>query len=130
MAGYTVEEFEEEDEEEKRHGTERQTLDAREAAYREYQKYVQDAYKHPIGFGGDPTITGFGERGNVGQREGGTGMFDCEESADVPNAATHSESARHRDHSTVEQMMRDHQNKMADVYDKFDCELSEKWRRL
>jgi hypothetical protein len=64
---------------------------------------------------------------------GGTGMVDddyVENAQDiVRNAATHTESARRRDHRTVAQMMRDHQNKMADIYNKLDYELSEKWRR-
>jgi hypothetical protein len=111
---------------------ERQTSDAairaRDAAYADYERDLVNAYKNPPGFGGDPSITSFG---SVGQREGGTGMLDYEANAEdiVRNAATHTESARRRDHRTVAQMMRDHQNKMADIYEKFDHELSEKWRR-
>jgi hypothetical protein len=119
--------------EEEEHGTERQSsgaMRARDAAYRDYKKYLNDAWKTPVGFGGDPSIS-FGERGSVGQREGGTGMLDCEENAEdiVRNAARHTESAHRRDYHTPEQMMRDHQNKMADIYSKLDHELSEAWRR-
>jgi hypothetical protein len=114
---------------------ERQTSDAmraRDAAYRDYEIELVNAYKTPMGFGGDPSITSFGVRGSVSQREGGTGMLDYEANAEdvVRNAATHTESACRRDHRTVAQMMRDHQNKMADIYEKFDHELSEKWRGL
>jgi hypothetical protein len=47
------------------------------------------------------------------------------------NAQIHHEglSARRTDSRSVKQMMRDHQNKMADIYDKLDYELSETWRR-
>jgi hypothetical protein len=63
----------------------------------------------------------------------GTGTVPAvyEESAER-NAETHHEGLgrnRRVDHRTVAQMMRDHQNKMADIYDKFDHELSEAWRR-
>jgi hypothetical protein len=56
MAGYSVEEFEEEDEE--KHGTERQTSDAamraRDKAHADYEKRITTAYLNPAGFGGDP----------------------------------------------------------------------------
>jgi hypothetical protein len=41
-----------------------------DAAYRDYEQGLTTAYKTPPGFGGDPTITGIGERGSIGQREG------------------------------------------------------------
>jgi hypothetical protein len=52
-----------------------------------------------------------------------------EEESFVRNAATHAESAHRRDHRTVEQMIHDHQNNMAEIYHQLDRELSEKWRR-
>jgi hypothetical protein len=125
---------EEEDDEQERH-SERQTSDAamraRDAAYRNYEDQLVNAWKNPVGFGGDDTITGFSKRGSIVQRESGTGMLDCDENAEdiVRNAATHTESARCRDYCTVEQMMHDHQNRMGDIYDKLDHELSERWRR-
>jgi hypothetical protein len=155
---------------------------AKQCAYTDYQTALCDAYKNP-GFGGDPTITGAGERGTVGQREGdrwtrdgwpgrlargadgklfckpdrrirtdtaservcpncdGSGEVDgeecdtCggtgyEETAEeiVRNGSRHVELA-HPDHRMVDQMMQDHQNKMASIYDELDRELAEAWRR-
>jgi hypothetical protein len=93
---------------------------ARQAAYDTYHTTLENAWRGNAdpGFGGDDTC-------------GGTGMVDhYEENAEdiVRNAATHTESARHRDHRTA-QMMRDHQNEMADIYDKLDHDLSQAWRR-
>jgi hypothetical protein len=104
-----------ETETEERHGTERHTSDAVRAsdtAYRDYEDQLVNAWKTPVGFGGDPSIS-FGERGSVRQREGGTAMLDCEENAEdiVRDAARHTEAARSRDHRTAEQMMRDHQTR-------------------
>jgi len=49
------------------------------------------------------------------------------------NTSTHHEGlGRNRqrvDHRTIAQMMYDQQNKMTDIYDTFDRELSEAWRR-
>jgi hypothetical protein len=42
--------------------------------------------------------------------------------------ACHGEGSVPSDYRTVAQMMRDHQNQMADIYEKFDHELSEAWR--
>ena len=108
-----------------------EAMRARDAAYRDYEQSLTTAYKNPVGFGGDPSIRGLSKRGSVRQREGGTGMLDCEENAEdiVRDAARHTKSAHRRDYHTPEQMMRDHQNKMADIYDKLDHELSETWRR-
>jgi DnaJ-class molecular chaperone len=66
---------------------------------------------------------------------GGTGMPAYEGNAEEAerNTETHHEglgrNRRRVDHRTVQQAMRDHQNKMADIYDKLDHELSETWRR-
>ena len=60
---------------------------------------------------------------------------DYEQTEDeVPeNTSTQHEGLGHNrrrvDHRTVAQMMYDHQNKMTDIYDKLDHELSEAWRR-
>jgi hypothetical protein len=51
-----------------------------------------------------------------------------EEESFVRNAATYTESTHRRDHRTVEQMIHDHQNNMAKIYDKFDRELGERWK--
>jgi hypothetical protein len=118
------------EEEEEEDGT-TDAMRARDNAYFDYERDLTSAYKNPVGFGGDPSITGAGERGPVGQREGGTSMLVYKENADniVGNAPTHTESACRRDHRTMQQMMRDHQNKMTEIYDKLDHELSERWRR-
>jgi hypothetical protein len=52
-----------------------------------------------------------------------------------PDNGAGSPGPRHRldpglaDHRTVAHMMCDHQNKMTDIYDKFDHEPSETWKR-
>jgi hypothetical protein len=56
---------------------------------------------------------------------------ESDEAETFENTQTHHEGlgARHTDSRSIKQMMRDHQNKMADVYDELDQELSETWRR-
>jgi flagellar biosynthesis GTPase FlhF len=54
---------------------------------------------------------------------------ETEEETDDDDELERQTSDHRRDHRTVAQMMRDHQNKMADIYDKLDHELSETWRR-
>jgi hypothetical protein len=90
----------------------------RDKAYEDYQRDLVDAYKTPVGFGGDPTITGFGERGSVGQRAGDVctidgkaghlkmvnGALQC-----VPNRADAADSRQA-------------------TYDAYDADLREAWR--
>jgi hypothetical protein len=87
---------------------------ARDAAYHDYEKALTTAYKNPICHG----------EGSV--------PADYEDEIEEHVSSHHEGMGRNRrrvDHRTVAQMMRDHQNKMTDIYDKLDHELSEAWRR-
>jgi hypothetical protein len=92
--------------------------DGREHAYAAYEARLRDSYKTPAG-----AEEGDGERfcpecegSGLDQK-----LADCQ--------ACHGEGSVPSDYRNVAQMTRDHQNKMADIYDKLDHELSETWRR-
>jgi hypothetical protein len=145
-------------EEEEEHGTERQTSDAamraRDKTYADYEKDLVDAYRIPPSFQG--VLRGGGLSPDIVQRGWGDATCertcpDCDGSGEIGggecetcaangvveqnaegimrNANVHPESTRRVDCRSVTQMMRDHQNKMSDAYDKLDRELSETWRR-
>jgi len=78
-------------------------LCACDAARRDYETVLVNAYRTPVGFG------------------------DPDNGADSPGPRHQLDPGR-VDHRTVAQMMCDRQNKTADIYDKLDHELSERWR--
>jgi hypothetical protein len=98
--------YEEEDE------RERQTSDAamraRDAAYRDYERTLTNAYKNPVG----------------------TDAAPYEQSAEeiVHNASTHTESARRLDARSVQQAMRDHAARMDQIYRQYDSAIRDAWR--
>jgi hypothetical protein len=105
------------------------------AAHADYQRELCDSWKKPVGFGGDPSITGAGEHGQQGSREGDPCMRDglagvlrmgaaglyCDIGDDEPDDAS--------DNRSVQQIIRDHQERMSDVYAAHDAEISQAWRR-
>jgi Phage Terminase len=102
----------------------------RHAAYADYERALCDEYKaHASPPAGAYPYTAAA----VGKSCDGSVPSDHEGNEDeaFENAQIHHEglSARRTDSRSVKQMMRDHQNKMADIYDKLDYELSETWRR-
>jgi hypothetical protein len=118
---------------------------ARDAAYSDYERELTTAWRGNRSRADaaaertcpDCDGSGLGKYGDTCKTCSGTGTVpaDYEESAEEAerNAETHHEglgrNRRRVDHRTIEQMMHDHQNKMTDVYDKLDHELSETWRR-
>jgi hypothetical protein len=117
--------------------------DARERAYAAYEARLRDAYKTPEEGNGDrrfcPKCDGAGLDQNLAEcplcHGEGTVPADYEGDEDevLENTETHTEGMGHNrrrvDHRTVAQMMRDHQVRMSSIYEKFDHELSEAWRR-
>jgi DnaJ-class molecular chaperone len=127
-------------------GSKRTTSDAiRDAAYSAYERELTTAWqgnRSRADAAAERTCpdcdgSGLGKYGDACKTCSGTGIVptDYEESAEEVerNAETHHEglgrNRRRVDHSTAEQMMRDHQNKMIEIYKKLDHELSETWRR-
>jgi hypothetical protein len=119
------------------------TRDARRRVNDAYDAYERDlitAYQNPVGFGFTicPGCSGSGLDQNLAEcplcHGKGTVLADYEGDEDeiLDNTETHTEgmgrNRRRVDHRTVGQMTRDHQNKMADIYDKLDHEMSEAWR--
>jgi DnaJ-class molecular chaperone len=117
-------------------------LRARDAAYSAYERELTTAWRGNRSRADAaaerlcPDCDGSGEiDGEECDSCGGTGMLAYEGNAEEAerNTETHHEglgrNRRRVDHRTVQQAMRDHQNKMADIYDKLDHELSETWRR-
>lgn len=112
-----------------------QTADAYNEAFAAYERELVDAWKTPVGFGGDPDITGQGERGQQGSREGDPCMVDgrpgtlrmgadglyCEIDDEELDDA--------HDGRSVQQRMQDHQERMSDVYAAHDAKISQAWRR-
>jgi hypothetical protein len=141
MRGYSETEIDKEEDEE---STKRKTSDAICDAYADYERDLATAWRGShadaatertcpdcdgtgvVAYGAEQCKTCSGT---------GTVPADYEESAEDAelNAETHHEglgrNQRRVDHRTIEQRMRDHQNKMTDIYDKLDHELSEKWSR-
>ncbi len=122
--------------------------DAREAAYRDYDDaLVNSTYKTPPGFGGDPRITGQGEHGQRGQREGDACTCRNAEYPEYTGAPGHIRNGvcvpdefaeasddeeierRTSDHRSISQLMRDHRANMERIYAERDRELAEAWRR-
>ncbi len=120
--------------------------DAREAAYRDYDDaLVNSTYKTPPGFGGDPRITGQGEHGQRGQREGDACTVRNAEFPEFVGAPGHirngvcvpdeldedgEETPRRRaDHRSVDQIASEHRARMAKLYDAIDAELCQAYRK-
>jgi len=129
---------------------------AKAEAQRAYLDDLENAWKRPVGFGSVPGVEiGSAEpRGSVGANpppgaypysaaaEGTACTIDgrlgrlrkqgdwlvCVADRDYDHDTDTARATS--DHRTVAQIVRDHQTKMADIYDKLDRELSEAWRRL
>jgi hypothetical protein len=112
------------------------------AAYDEYERTLTSAYKQDAVDDEDEMLCprcGGSRLAENGRDEcpvcNGDGSvpsdYEGNEDEAFDNAPTHHEGlgAPRTDSRSVEQMMRDHQNKMADIYDKLDHTLSEAWRR-
>jgi hypothetical protein len=79
---------------------------AKDSAYREHERYLNDAWK-----GSEPAPTGAGERGVVGPS-------DDNDYAD----------ARRAESRSIEQIAQDHQRNMQRLYDAYARELENAWR--
>ena len=118
---------------------------AKARAYQSYQDELTSAYKNPPTGRADATSEQ-GERlcpdcngsGEVDGEEcdtcAGTGVVvdDYEETAEEigRNASTHIETVRSRsDSRSISQMMRDHENRMTEIYDAYDQSLAQQWRQ-
>jgi hypothetical protein len=80
--------------------------------YAEYEKFLVDSWK-------TPSITGAGERGQVGAREGDLCTID--------GRPGHLKKVN-GELSCVPDAQQDHQQRMAQLYDARDLELSQEWR--
>jgi hypothetical protein len=105
------------------------------------------AYQTPTGCRRDAAATGANEEGTCPERDGdaeinsegcqrcgGAGEVDDDYQGDPDeaefNSEPHGESVglRYRDGRNLEQLMHDHQLRMARLYDQIDKELTEAWR--
>jgi len=116
-----------ETEEEEEDGRTSDAMRARDAAYRDYENRLVNAYKGkhdaaPVTEEGIcPDCNGEGEiNGEVCRRCEGTGEID----EDEPDTIVARE-----DHRSIGQRMRDHQQRMNDEYSRYDNWVCSQWRR-
>jgi hypothetical protein len=105
---------------------------AKEVAYRRADAEMVNAWRNPPTNATNSRAcpecdgSGLGENGEDDCPScGGTGALD----ADYERKAEEAASRRGSDSRSVNQIVRDHQANMARMYDEFDHELSETWRR-
>jgi hypothetical protein len=94
---------------------------AKAEARRCYENSLVNAWRDPIGLRDSATDTDAHGGIRAGEK--------FEDPDDEENGEEDDKSRRRLDARSVQQVMRDHQVRMSSIYERFDRELSETWRR-